>query len=121
MSAHSNNEADRIWAEAVDLADAGKIDEAIARYLTAARMGHVAAQSNLANLLDDEVVPARPHEAVYWYKRAIRGGSAVAAWNLAMHYRNQGKLRWYFHWLRVAAQMGEEDAATELRMSFRLV
>jgi len=78
-------------------------------------MGDEIAQSNLANLLDDECDPPRSKEAVYWYKRAVGHGFASAAFNLAMQYRNLGKKRWYRHWLGRAASMGDRDAARLLR------
>ncbi len=78
-------------------------------------LGDTTAQSNLATLLDDKIKPPRSKEAVYWYKRAVKGGDCIGAWNLAMHYRNLGKRRWQLHWLHVAARMGEPDAAKEVR------
>jgi len=99
----------------VELEEAGRIHEAIRVYTAAARLGDEIAQNNLATLLDDRAIPRRPAEAVYWYKRAVRAGSAEAAWNLAMHYRNLGKRRWQIHWLRVAARLGEPDAPVALR------
>jgi TPR repeat protein len=78
-------------------------------------MGSVIAMSNLGNLLDDKVKPAKPKEAVYWYKRAAKCGYSAAAWNLAMHYRNLGRQRWYVHWLNVAANLGDDDARKQLR------
>ncbi|MGE0233002.1 MAG: tetratricopeptide repeat protein [Flavobacteriaceae bacterium] len=107
--------AEQLWRDACNLEDEGKISEAVEKYETAARMGNVEAMSNLGNLLDDEVDPPRPKEAVYWYKRAIRKGYSTAAWNMAMHYRNLGQRRWYIHWLYVAARMGNDDAPEELR------
>jgi len=113
---HEEHEtADRLFIKGSDLEDEGKIYRAIKAYASAARMGHVCAMSNLGNLLDDKIKPPRPKEAVYWYKRAIRLKHSVAAWNLAMHYRNVGKRRWYIHWLQVAAKMGDPEAKAELR------
>jgi len=108
-------ETERLIREASDLEDEGKIDAAVKRYTMAARLGDPIAQSNLGTLLDDVVVPRRPGAAVYWYKRAVKLGHDGAAWNMAMHYRNLGKRRWYLHWLRVAAEMGDPDAQRALR------
>ncbi len=111
----------RLFSEASELEDEGKIQQAVERYLVSAQMGHSSAQNNLATLLDGKVTPSRPKEAVYWYKRAVRSGDCIAAWNMAMHHRNRGKRRWQIHWLRVAVRMGHDEAAEELRKLVRLV
>lgn len=113
--AEIESKADFLWRRASALEDRGEIDLAVKLYTDAARLGEPIAQSNLANLLDDKVSPARPKEAVYWYKRALKAGHEPAAWNLAMHYRNAGKKRWYLYWLRVAAELGDEDAQALLQ------
>jgi TPR repeat protein len=105
----------RLFDQASDLEDAGKIAAAVELYTASATLGNAIAQSNLGNLLDDAISPARPAEAVYWYKRAVKSGHITAAWNLAMHYRNLGQRRWHLHWLKTAAGMGDDDAAAELR------
>jgi TPR repeat protein len=106
--------AHALYVRASHLEDLGESKRAINTYLQAAKLGHVYAQSNLATLLDDVVSPPRGKEAVYWYKKSVKGGNDTAAWNLAMHYRNLGKSRWYQFWLNVAARMGDEDARVEL-------
>jgi TPR repeat protein len=97
------------------LEESGKIAPAVRLLRQLAKFGNVHAQANLGNLLDDRTTPRRPKEAVYWYKRAVRKGYATAAYNLAMHHRNQGKPRWQLHWLRIAAEMGDSDARKEIR------
>jgi TPR repeat protein len=88
---------------------------AIEAYRKAAKDGDTASQLNLGNLLDDKIKPARPTEAVYWYKRAIRKGYWPAASSLAGHYRNLGQTRWQLHWLKVAAKLGDSDAPKQMR------
>ncbi len=97
-------ETERLIREASHLEGRGRLDDAVKRYRAAAEQGDPIAQSNLGTLLDDKVIPRRAKEALYWYKRAVKLGHGSAAWNLAMHYRNLGRRRWYLHWLRVAAQ-----------------
>jgi TPR repeat protein len=99
------------------LAEDGKVGQAIGILRRLAKQGNPHAQVNLGNLLDDEIRPPRPVEAVNWYKRAVRAGLPEAAWCLAMHYRNlpSRKIRWERHWLKVAAEMGEPDAKREIR------
>lgn len=101
-----------MWRLGSKLADDGKMTQAVDAYYEGARLGDPSAQSNLANILDDQL--GRSTEAVYWYKRAIDAGHSVAALNLAIHYKNLGKRRWYIHWLHVAARMGEDEAEREL-------
>ncbi|HKY18953.1 MAG TPA: hypothetical protein VJL82_08460 [Rhizomicrobium sp.] len=101
--------------KANQLEEAGKLAPAVRLLRKLAKLGNVHAQANLGNLLDDKTTPRRPREAMYWYKRAVRKGYATAAYNLAMHHRNQGKPRWQLHWLRVAADMGHPDARKEIR------
>lgn len=108
-------ESTRLFQEASALEDQGKTKEAIKIYTASARLGNDAAQSNLGNLLDDKVRPPRRAQARYWYKRAVRAGSYVAAWNLAMHYKTRKIARWHMHWLQTAAAMGDPDAKAELK------
>jgi TPR repeat protein len=116
MTQQSNNlRGDRLWKEGSKAEDAGDIKKAVRLYRIAARLGNTSAQSNLGNLLDDYVVPRRPAEAIYWYKRAVRRGDYIAARNLAMHYRNKDSSRWYIYWLSVAAKMGDKESEKELR------
>ena len=64
----------------------------------------------LGTLLDEQ---QRPQEAVHWYKRSVAAGNAASAWNLAMHYIPLVNKRWYQHWMKRAAAMGNEDAIIE--------
>lgn len=111
--------AEAHWKKGCEAEDAGDIKKAVRLYRAGAKLGNTAAQSNLGNLLDDYVHPPKPAEAVYWYKRAVRLGCYTAASNLAVHYRNNGKARWYRHWLSVAAKMGDEESEIELRKLLR--
>jgi TPR repeat protein len=107
--------ADQLWRRGSAAEDRGQIGEAIRLYRAGAKLGDASAQLNLGNLLDDYAKPRRPEEAIYWYKRAIRAGNYTAAYNLAIHYRNNGQSRWHLYWLRVASKMGDPDAPNEAR------
>ena len=96
--------------QASDLEDEGRIASAVSVYGRASHLDDVYAQSNLGNLLDDKLKPRRSAEAVYWYKRSVRGGNGNGAWNLAIHYRNEGRGASFRYWVRVAARMGNQDA-----------
>ncbi|HEX8256563.1 MAG TPA: hypothetical protein VF589_02935 [Allosphingosinicella sp.] len=58
---------------------------------------------------------SHPFSARNWSYRGVRGGDAVAAYNLAMEGFNRGDLQDYRRWLRRAARMGDEDAALQLK------
>lgn len=103
-----------VFSEAFHAQEAGDLETAIRLYKKASRMGFVSAQTNLGNLYDDVLVPSQPRKAVETYRRAVRRGSEVGAWCLAVHYRNLGERRWYRYWLARAAAMGDEDAIDEL-------
>lgn len=107
--------AKALFLTASSMEDEGNIRRATKLYSRAARLGHAYSQNNLANLLDRQMKPAQEKKAVYWYKKAVKQGLELAAWNLAMHYRNIGNARWHRYWLRIAAKMGDEDAQNELK------
>jgi TPR repeat protein len=104
------NEADKLYLEAWEREDEGEPGLAIALFARAALLGHVDAMTNLANLYADRVSPPKLDAAVALYKRAIELGSAMAAWNLAMHYQIYDDLEMRNHWIRIAAEMGDGDA-----------
>lgn len=87
---------------------------AIRLFRKSAEMGCVPALARLGRIYDDLLKPARPALAVHWYKQGVRRGSDVAAQNLAMHYKQLGKTRWYRHWLKRAADLGDDDSRAEL-------
>jgi TPR repeat protein len=109
------------YKTAFQLAQDGKVEEAIAVYRLWAKRGSTIAQNALAALLDDQLVPPRHKEAVYWFRRAVNQGSTIAAWNLAMHYKNRDKDRWYLFWLGKAAALGDDEAeeTLEIERAFR--
>ena len=107
-------EACRLFDEATGFAESGRLLEAEALYTVAAELGYALAMNNLAILIEDVMQPPRPAEAAYWLKRAVAAGYDEAAWNLAMRQRQAGRRRWYVHWLRIARDMGHEEAAQVL-------
>ena len=110
----TQDELDQILRDAFDVWEAGNLKDAVRLYKRAARQGSNAARSNLGTIFDDVFVPSNPAKAVYWYKQGVQNGYGNCAWNLAMHYAGLGRRRGYLYWLRVADEMGEEDASAEL-------
>lgn len=108
-----------IFNSAFELESNGDIESAINLYSQAAKLGSSSSLINLGNIYDDVIDPPDNVRASACYKSAVRLGNAAGAWCLAVHYRNLGKNRWYRHWLKIAAEMGEEDAI-EIQKSFKL-
>jgi TPR repeat protein len=98
------------WAE-----EKGDIELAIYYLKKAVRSGSNDARSMLGAIYDDVLKPPKPDRAAYWYKQALRNGDTDCAWNLAMHFAGLGKKRGYSHWLRVANELGDEDAPEEIQ------
>lgn len=107
--------SDEFWKLGVFHEEAKEYDAAIDAYEGAAVLKNLDAIINLANILDDYAIPKNPQRAVKLYKVAVKMGYDVAAYNLAIHYRNVGFRRWYIYWLRVAAEMNNSDALKEIR------
>lgn len=97
------------------LYEEGKLEEAFLAFHRAAKLGNPEAQVNLGNLYDNGYgVEHDPKRAAYWYKRAIKKGLPEAAYNLAISYKKQKKLKWASFWFKRAFEMGDEDAMDEL-------
>lgn len=107
----------KLWAEGDACLKAGLLLKAEALFRVAAELGYPLAMNSLAVLIEDDIQPSPPAEAVYWLKRAAAAGSEMAAWNLAMRHRLAGARRWYIHWLRVAERLGETEATRALAVA----
>lgn len=98
-----------------DLYEEGKLEEAFLAFQRAAKLGNPQAQVNLGNLYDaGEGVEQDRRRAAYWYKRAIKNEVPEAAYNLAVSYKQQGKIKWAQFWFKRASEMGDEDAMEQL-------
>ena len=110
-------QACKLWAEAHEAEAAGRLLQAEALYTVSAQLGYCLAMNSLAILIEDVMTPPRPKEAVYWLRRAAAAGDDTAAWNLAMRHRQANRRRWYVHWLKIAEQMGHEEATPVLAVA----
>jgi TPR repeat protein len=108
----SSRMARKLLEDGCDAAAEGKFNLAAQKFLESAKLGDVEAQNNLAALYSDHRVEDDNADslAVHWFKRAHRGGSLVAAYNLALHYKDRDRPRWYRYWLAKAAERGDEEA-----------
>jgi TPR repeat protein len=101
--------------EACDLYEQGDFKNALAKFREAAVQGSLQAQINLGNMFDaGEGVEKNFAAAVRCYKVASKKGSAEAAFNLAVSYRNRGQIRWARFWFQRASELGDADAIGEL-------
>jgi TPR repeat protein len=113
-------EGARIWALASALEDDDRQEAAVELYRVAARLGNKNAWVSLGNLLGTLAMPGASAEAIYWLRRYLRISPSQAAWNLAMYHRQRGRRASYFHWLKRAAEEGDEDAVEALSDPERL-
>ncbi|WP_082611312.1 SEL1-like repeat protein [Lysobacter sp. Root916] len=105
-----------MFEDGYDLQEKKKFSSAFKLYLKAAMLGVPEAQISVANYYEDGVgVRSDAVLSVYWYKKAVASGLHEAAYNLALHHKNRGARRWYRYWLERAANMGDKDAAKELK------
>lgn len=102
-----------LYAEALELSETGRTAEAEAIFRTLAGKCEVASMRCLGDLLTGEEGPRR-REGFAWYRRAVRLGDGMAAWNCAMTWRLAGDRRRYLHWVETAARLGYAQAATVL-------
>lgn len=111
-----NLEAEEYFRIGLDHLESCEIEQAIFFFRKASSLGLGQAQCSLGTLFDDMIKPSNPKKARYWYKKAVKNGDSMAAYNLSIHYKNKGVRRWQLFWLKRAAEMGNEDALSELNL-----
>ena len=85
----------------------------------AAEHGSASAQNTLGVLLGDgDGVKRDVQDALRWLRRAFRSRQSCAANNIAITYRQIGKLRMAVKWLQRAADEGDDDALVELGIHY---
>jgi TPR repeat protein len=85
-------------------------------YRRAAEHGYGSAQNNLGVILGGNYgVTKNVREALFWLKRAYRGGDTCCAPNnIAITYRENGGLRQAVRWFRRAAALGDDGVLVQL-------
>jgi TPR repeat protein len=84
-------------------------------YRRSAEHGFVIAQCTLGVILGGNYgVKKDVQEALFWLKKAFRGGDSCAANNIAVTYRENGHLRQAVRWFRKAAAAGDESVLIQL-------
>lgn len=109
---------DAMWLRACHLeehSDRSSLREAFRLVRRAVTLGLKDAQGSLAGAYDrqDSVHPSR-RMAVHWYRKAWRNGSSLAARNLGVTMRMEGRTSSAILWLRRAAVGGDPDARFDL-------
>ncbi len=72
--------------------------------------------TELANQIGDDGQPtANPYSSAGLCHRALQRGDPTAAYNMAMTCFNRRDLQGYRRWLHLAAKVGDQEAAQQLR------
>jgi TPR repeat protein len=98
------------WVRAEMHWERGRLRSAFRLMLAAAKMGESGAQITVGYMYDN-AVGVRPDKqaALYWYKRAYRGGEACAAHNIGTVWRDNGNFVRARYWFERAIQMNGGD------------
>ena len=109
---------DAMWLRASHLeehSDRRSLWEAFRLVRRAVKLGLKDAQESLAHAYDrrDSVRPSR-RMAVHWYSKAWRNGSSLAARNLGITMRIEGRTSSAILWFRRAVVGGDPDARLDL-------
>ena len=100
--------ADKEW-------DKGNLKIAFELFLEGAKAGHEPCQDNLGVFYECGLgTPKNSKKALYWYKRAIKTGSATGMSNIANYYFKRGSTDRAKFWYRKAIKAGDGDAALEM-------
>ena len=84
-------------------------------FRNAAEAGHAPAQNNLGVMLGDgDGVEKDPVLALHWLKKAWKRGDSCAPQNIAITYRDMGKLKRAVHWFEKCAETGDDDAILQV-------
>jgi TPR repeat protein len=89
----------------------GKDGRSFASLTRLAENGHTPAQTTLADWLASE---GKTAEAIGWYHRAMFQDPHTAMFNLAITYRDIGRVNDYVYWMTKLSNLGDRDAREEL-------
>jgi TPR repeat protein len=108
-----------LFVRAIEERDAGNTQKAFELFSKAAADGHAAAQNSLGYLYDHGIGVAKdPTKALFWYRKAALNGDVLGCHNLAITYRDVGKVRQAKLWFEKAVAKDDGDAALELAKLF---
>lgn len=108
-------DTDALLRIAYEAAEAGNFDHARRCYERGAELGDALCLHALAYMYDiGEGVAADKGLAMKLYRKAWRRGSHASASNIAILYREQGRMRTMFGWYRRVALAGDGSAQLEM-------
>jgi hypothetical protein len=111
MSSNTQDDFKRACA----LWDEGKYRQAFNLFRRSAENRDPDAQVNLAHFYSEGLGVRRSIEkALYWYRRAYRAGSAIAASNMGILLLAEGKQARAVQWFERGLRLGDDGAALEL-------
>jgi len=101
---------------AMKLEESGEYEAAFKIYLEQARKGNALSQDAVATCYSlGEGVTKDDGRALYWYKRAWKGGADTSVcMNIASVYAEMRNFRQVQFWLQKAVALGDGDAALDL-------
>jgi TPR repeat protein len=92
-------------------------EKSVRWYRKAAEAGIDGAQLNLSAILGRVGAAENEYrEAIYWARKLIKNGNAMAAHNLATIYRDRKKYRIAYKWYKRAVEMGEINSLLEVAL-----
>jgi hypothetical protein len=98
-------DAESLFVQADRFEEARQFRKAFRCFCKAAELGHTCSQVNLGNYYASGTGVRKDYsKASYWYKRAFRNGSAIAARNLAIDRLSLGDVRSAILWLKKAVE-----------------
>ncbi|MGB7655609.1 MAG: hypothetical protein WBL74_09010, partial [Novosphingobium sp.] len=108
-------ETDALLIIAHTAAEAGDFDRARQCYETGASLGDPQCLQALGYMYDvGEGVVENKTIAMKLYRKAWRRGDHAAATNIAIMYRQRGKMRTMFQWFKRVAEAGDGSAQLEM-------
>jgi TPR repeat protein len=100
-----------LYSRANEAWSGGNLRSAFRLFLAAAEDGNRLAYDTIGYFYDDGVgTKVDPDAALYWYKRAHRWGSAIAANNIGVIYRDRNDRSRALAWFRRAVKGGDGEA-----------
>ena len=103
------------FKKACELWDSGNLKEALQLFLKNAEQGDISSQINVGYFYDTGLgVRKNTEEALSWYRRAYRAGSAGAANNIGTIYRDRGQTQTALQWFKRSLKLGDDDSSLEI-------
>jgi TPR repeat protein len=109
------SKTDVLFIRANEMWDCGRLHSALRLFISGAKSGDSSAQHNLGYFYDVGIgVKPNRAKALYWYKKAVRRGSRVAASNIGTIFRDEGDIKQALSWFNRAVDLGDADANLEI-------